>query len=232
MPTLKTLSSAPVTSPLNDVDLEDVGLFLIQLTDRGFLQNKDHNAGQLELYDNCHDSIAYSICNFIISDPHAFHVKTFIKLLNSLRISPEDYSKLKEFKALYQQMNESIKEKLCLKMLDKFGKTLEHYLAQNPKKNEEVSSPKDDQIVNNQQPDENTADITRKKRALFSQTCNTLLESADSDTLLDEPPSIKALVAANDTSTDDNDEVFPATPKVARIGNQFNFDFQFQFWPF
>ena len=43
LPTLKTLSSAPVTSPLNEVDLEDVGLFLIQLTDRGFLQNQDLN---------------------------------------------------------------------------------------------------------------------------------------------------------------------------------------------
>ena len=216
LPTLKTLSSAPVTSPLNDVDLEDVGLFLIQLTDRGFLQNKDHN--QIE-YDNCHDSIAYSICNFIISDPHSFHAKTFIKLLNSLRISPEDYSKLKEFKALYQQMNESIKEKLCLKMLDKFGKTLEHYLAQNPKKNEES----EDQAASNNQ-DEN-ADMTsnntivklQKKRALFSQTCNTLLESAEVETdEANEETSIKALVTANDTSTDE-DEVFAATPKVARI---------------
>ena len=204
LPTIKTLSNAPVTSPLNEVDLEDVGLFLIQLTDRGFLQNQD----QSNNLDNCHDSIAYAICNHIISDPHTFHAKTFIKLLNSLRISPEDYSKLKEFKALFQQMNENIKEKLCLKMLDKFGKLLDQYLAQNPQNDQTKEEEEDNEDIVT----ENNTTKFQKKRALFSQTCNDLLE-------------------ADEEKSDNDDEVFPATPRVARIGMykfcQFQFFFRF-----
>ena len=223
LPALKTLSSAPVTSPLNEVDLEDVGLFLIQLTDRGFLQNKEN---QLE-YDNCHDSIAYAICNFIISDPDHFHVKTFIKLLNSLRISPEDFSKLKELKALHSQMTEVIKEKLCIKLLEKFGKTLEIYIDQHPSKNEvdiDAESTNQKAVAPTSESNEESANNTTKlfkKRTLFSQTCNTLLEdSTEKSERAKESnatTSIKDLVRNNaNSSDDDNDEVF-ATPKIARI---------------
>ena len=225
LPALKTLSSAPVTSPLNEVDLEDVGLFLIQLTDRGFLQNKEN---QLE-YDNCHDSIAYAICNFIISDPDHFHVKTFTKLLNSLRISPEDFSKLKELKALHTQMTEAIKEKLSLKLLEKFGKTLEIYINQHPNKNdnvdlEENTKSSNQNTVASAEPNEESANNTTKlfkKRTLFSQTCNTLLEDSTEKSEMakenDATTSIKDLVKKIvHSSDDDTDEVF-ATPKIARI---------------
>ena len=47
MPTLKTIGSAPVTSPLTGVDLEDVGMFLVQLTNRDFLQSKPENIDEL-----------------------------------------------------------------------------------------------------------------------------------------------------------------------------------------
>ena len=100
MPTLKTLFSAPVTSPLNEVDVEDVGLFLIQLTARGFLQSNEIQ----ENHATCHDSMAYAICNQIIAQPMSFHVKILLKLLTSLQISDDDFSKLKELKALQAQM--------------------------------------------------------------------------------------------------------------------------------
>ena len=51
-------------SPLTEVDLEDVGMFLIQLTNRDFLQSKPDNVDEL---DNCHDAIAFSLCNQIIA---------------------------------------------------------------------------------------------------------------------------------------------------------------------
>jgi len=40
LPTLRTLFDAPVTSPLAEIDAEDVGLFFIQLTREDFLQVK------------------------------------------------------------------------------------------------------------------------------------------------------------------------------------------------
>ena len=108
MPTLKTLFSAPVTSPLNEVDSEDVGLFLIQLTDRGFLQSNGSENHNPESSENCHDSMAYAICNQIIAEPMSFHVKILLKLLTSLQISVDEYSKLKELKALQYQMMEQV----------------------------------------------------------------------------------------------------------------------------
>ena len=54
----------PCFSPLTEVDLEDVGMFLIQLTNRDFLQSKPDNVDEL---DNCHDAIAFSLCNQIIA---------------------------------------------------------------------------------------------------------------------------------------------------------------------
>ena len=108
MPTLKTLFSAPVTSPLNEVDSEDVGLFMIQLTDRGFLQS--NGSENPESSENCHDSMAYAICNQIIAEPMNFHVKILLKLLTSLQISVEEYSKLKELKALQSQMMDQVSD--------------------------------------------------------------------------------------------------------------------------
>ena len=204
MPTLKTLMSAPVTSPLTEVDLEDVGLFLIQLTSRGFLQSKD----QTNL-ENCHDSIAYSICNHIIAEPMSFHVKQFIKFLNSLQISTDDVTKLKEFKALYQQMVEPIKEKLAIKALEKFGKTVELCLAQIPN-----NDTLEEEVFNCTEAEQTNMNNTTKlfrKRALFSQTCNTLLETEENIAAQESPipqASIKDLVNQNqggNSSSDDND---------------------------
>ena len=101
-----------MTSPLNEVDNEDVGLFLIQLTDRGFLQSKATTNDESNA--NCHDAMAYSICNQIIAEPLAFHVKLLLKLLTSLQISVDDYSKLKEFKALQTQMLDTVRSAFSL----------------------------------------------------------------------------------------------------------------------
>jgi len=178
MPTLKTLFSAPVTSPLTEVDVEDVGLFLIQLTARGFLQSNEIQ----ESGATCHDSMAYAICNQIISQPMSFHVKILLKLLTSLQISDDDFSKLKELKALQTQMMELVKDKLAIKTVEKFGKYLELALEKhqdNIKENEDAESTNDENHTTDPSPpsDETVNNTTRfgRKRPLFSQTSNHLL---------------------------------------------------------
>ena len=52
--------------------------------------------------------MAYAICNQIIAEPMSFHVKILMKLLTSLQISVDDYSKLKELKALQVQMMDQV----------------------------------------------------------------------------------------------------------------------------
>jgi hypothetical protein len=64
---------------------------------------------KIQTLDNCHDTIAYALCNQIIAEPLSFHVKLHTKLLGNLRISIDDFTRLKEIKALYLQMIESVK---------------------------------------------------------------------------------------------------------------------------
>ena len=73
---------------------------------RGLKENLKH---KIQTLDNCHDTIAYALCNQIIAEPLSFHVKLHTKLLGNLRISIDDFTRLKEIKALYLQMIESVK---------------------------------------------------------------------------------------------------------------------------
>ncbi len=88
LPTLKTLFDAPVTSPLNEVDIEDVGQFMIQLTSQGFLQQANHENNENDNVDdtNTHDSMAMAICSYIIANSESYHVKTLLKLLLHLQV--------------------------------------------------------------------------------------------------------------------------------------------------
>ena len=83
------------------MDLEDVGMFLVQLTNRDFLQSKPENIDEL---DNCHDTIAYALCNQIIAEPLSFHVKLHTKLLGNLRISIDDFTRLKVSSFIWSQL--------------------------------------------------------------------------------------------------------------------------------
>ena len=62
--------NAPPTSPLIRVDIEDVGLFIIQLTREDFLQTRDSEGTSV------HDSMAFTLCNQIISSPDSGFTKS------------------------------------------------------------------------------------------------------------------------------------------------------------
>ena len=63
----------------------------------------------------------------------------------NLRISLDDFTKLKDLKALYQQMKDCVKDKVYLKSLEKFGQKIEAYieayLEQNPNQEEAKEPP-------------------------------------------------------------------------------------------
>ena len=114
--------NAPPTSPLIRVDIEDVGLFIIQLTREDFLQTRDSEGTSV------HDSMAFTLCNQIISSPDSGFTKSLIKLLNNLTLTQTDFVKLRELKRLQEQMAAVVKEKLSLRALDKFGALLKEWL--------------------------------------------------------------------------------------------------------
>ena len=181
--TLNTLFEAPVSSPLSEVDIEDVGTFYIQLTRSDLLQNQsgeeNHNCGL-----SAHDAMAYTLCNQILQCPDSFYVKVLIKLLTMLYITPNNFNTLKEIKTLNDRMIEEVKDKLCIKALEKFGSRLDEFIRLDPTDQEQKDKTLVDENVTRdvsatEESEINSMNITKmavRKRALFNETNNTLLD--------------------------------------------------------
>ncbi|TRY70433.1 hypothetical protein TCAL_09294 [Tigriopus californicus] len=210
LPTLKTLFNAPPTSPLGEIDIEDVGLFFLQLTREDFLQVRGEGQGP-----NVHDSMAFSLSNEILSMPDAYCNKILLKLLVNLQVSTTDFVKLRELKQLCDEMQEEIKEKALLRVLERFSSSLNEHLKKdtlNPLRESMQESLKENAIAErtseNQTNAEDSMNSTKaaKRRMLFSQTQHTLLSSpaGHSD--------------SKNTNTGDSSDVFltPEEPKLAK----------------
>ena len=169
LPTLKTILDAPLTSPVCEIDAEDVGLFLVNLTREDFLQNQDSQG------PNVHDSLAFSIANEVLSYPDSRKNKLYVKLLLSLQLSANDFVKLKELRKLNDQMIEVVLDRLVNKNLQKFGSILEAYLSKNPNPDDE-DDPTEDNRENDSQ-EEGNSTKAKQKRQLFSQIHRTIVLS-------------------------------------------------------
>ena len=104
-----------------------------------------------------------------------------------LQITPNNYGKLRELQLLNGKMLDAVTDKLCLKSLEKFGSRLDDCIVQDPalkedenKEPEPTQEPEQErEPVAESQPVESAANVTKfggKKRALFNETCNTLLD--------------------------------------------------------
>merc|ERR1719382_223286 len=125
-------------------------------------------------------------------------------------------------------MIESVKDKGYLKSLEKFGQKLDLYLEQNPNKDEVQEAPTKDEegVAESEVPQDNSNNATKmfRKRALFSQTCNTMMQDDAADprtpTEKNRTSTIKELVDKNNdekktvTESDDEDDDLFATPNA------------------
>ena len=119
IPTMKVLFDAPVTSPLNEIDTEDVGMFFVHLTREDMLQSYDANKKDVNILESStttvHDSLAMAVCNEILSSPDSFQTKVLIKILTSLVLTHNNYVHLKELKVLAELLLQNVKEKSCVR---------------------------------------------------------------------------------------------------------------------
>ena len=117
IPTMKVLFDAPVTSPLAEIDTEDVGMFFVHLTREDMLQSYDPNKKDTNILESSttsvHDSLAMAVCNEILSFPERFQTKVLIKILTSLTLTHNNYVHLKELKVLAELLLQNVKEKSC-----------------------------------------------------------------------------------------------------------------------
>jgi len=229
IPTMKVLFDAPVTSPLNEIDTEDVGMFFVHLTREDMLQSYDANKKDVNILESStttvHDSLAMAVCNEILSSPDSFQTKVLIKILTSLVLTHNNYVHLKELKVLAELLLQNVKEKSCVRSLEKFEKQLQDWLAKDPSHNTTTpgaNKRKSKGGESEESPADKSGDGTEtptrgRKRILFSQSMigNPLLnpesgqvlettseEEALSGTTLADGSFIISPVVVNNTKVD------------------------------
>ncbi|KAF3852102.1 hypothetical protein F7725_005457 [Dissostichus mawsoni] len=97
LPTVRTLMNAPATSPLAEVDVNNV----------------------VELLEVCvHDYLAVRICGEMLKDPTAPEVRLYTKTLSNLELSGDGTVK-KDLLTLLQQLVQVVKDRISLRGLEK-----------------------------------------------------------------------------------------------------------------
>ena len=189
IPTMRVLFDAPITSPLNEIDVEDVGMFFVHLTREDMLQSHDANKKSVDILasstTSVHDSLANLVSNEILSAPDAYQSKVLIKVLTSLQLTPNNYVHLRGLKVLSEQLLVTVKERTAVKQLEKLDKQLADWLAKDPtlrpkspsvnKRRSEATEELEETLVsgNNMTSSQSPS---RKRRVLFSQSQGTLLD--------------------------------------------------------
>ncbi|KAF3687656.1 Condensin complex subunit 3 [Channa argus] len=130
LPTVRTLINAPATSPLAEVDINNVVELLVELTRPSALIKAPTNTEEVCV----HDYLAVRMCGEMLKDPTAPEVRLYAKTLSNLELS-RDETVRKDLHMLLQQLVQVVKDRVCLRALEK----MIHQLA-NSKEHAELLS--------------------------------------------------------------------------------------------
>ncbi|NXA31353.1 CND3 protein, partial [Eudromia elegans] len=120
LPTLRTLFSAPATSPLAEIDISNVSELLVDLTRPSGLKPQAQKSQEYQDL-TVHDNLAMKICNEILMDPTAPDVRIYARALNSLELSG---SSTENLLLLLDEILEEVKDKLCQRAIEKIKRNL------------------------------------------------------------------------------------------------------------
>ncbi|KAL0596530.1 Condensin complex subunit 3 [Plecturocebus cupreus] len=121
LPTLQTLANAPASSPLAEVDITNVAELLVDLT-RPSRLNPQAKTSQDYQALTVHDNLAMKICNEILTSPCSPELRVYTKALSSLELSSH---LAKDLLVLLNEILEQIKDRTCLRALEKIKIQLE-----------------------------------------------------------------------------------------------------------
>lgn len=112
--TVRTLLNAPVTSPLAEVDINNVLELFVELTRPNTLMKPSTNAEEVCV----HDFLAVRMCGEMIKDPTAPEVRLYAKTLSNLELSKDGTVK-EDLQTLLQELLQVVKDRVCLRALEK-----------------------------------------------------------------------------------------------------------------
>uniref|UniRef100_A0A3P9ITA8 Non-SMC condensin I complex subunit G n=2 Tax=Oryzias latipes TaxID=8090 RepID=A0A3P9ITA8_ORYLA len=114
LPTVRTLLNAPATSPLAEVDINNVVELLVELTRPSALIKPSSNTEEVCV----HDYLAVRMCGEMLKDPAAPEVRLYAKTLSNLELS-RDSTVREDLLTLLQQLVQTVKDRICLRALEK-----------------------------------------------------------------------------------------------------------------
>ncbi|XP_034396446.1 condensin complex subunit 3 isoform X1 [Cyclopterus lumpus] len=114
LPTVRTLMNAPATSPLAEVDINNVVELLVELTRPSALIKPSANTEEVCV----HDYLAVRMCGEMLQDPTAPEVRLYAKTLSNLELSRGETVR-KDLQTLLQQLVQVVKDRVCLRALEK-----------------------------------------------------------------------------------------------------------------
>lgn len=116
LPTLKTLFTAPPSSPLSQVDPFEVVTFLVDVT---LQQQPEHKSCVTKLTEQTpHDRLAEELCNEVLKNPFASDVTVLLKALSTLQIT--ENASFKELSTAARQMEKRVRDKRSVALVKKF----------------------------------------------------------------------------------------------------------------
>ncbi|KAM4854405.1 condensin complex subunit 3 isoform 2-T2 [Thomomys bottae] len=121
IPTVQTLANAPASSPLAEVDIMNVAELLVDLTRPSGLNPQAKDSQDYQAL-TVHDNLAVKICNEILTSPCSPEIRVYTKALNSLELSS---SLSKDLLVLLNEILEEVKDRTCLRALEKMKIQLE-----------------------------------------------------------------------------------------------------------
>uniref|UniRef100_A0A7N8XZ18 Non-SMC condensin I complex, subunit G n=1 Tax=Mastacembelus armatus TaxID=205130 RepID=A0A7N8XZ18_9TELE len=110
LPTVRTVMNAPVTSPLAEVDINNVVELFVELT-RPKTPRDKYSA-------YVHDYLAVRMCGEMLKDLTAPEVRLYTKTLSNLELSADDTIR-KDLHTLLQQLVQLVKDRFCVRALEK-----------------------------------------------------------------------------------------------------------------
>ncbi|XP_055241442.1 condensin complex subunit 3 isoform X5 [Gorilla gorilla gorilla] len=121
LPTLQTLANAPASSPLAEIDITNVAELLVDLTRPSGLNPQAKTSQDYQAL-TVHDNLAMKICNEILTSPCSPEIRVYTKALSSLELSSH---LAKDLLVLLNEILEQVKDRTCLRALEKIKIQLE-----------------------------------------------------------------------------------------------------------
>ncbi|ELT89300.1 hypothetical protein CAPTEDRAFT_225765 [Capitella teleta] len=175
LPTLRTLWKASPTSPLAEVNANNVTDFLVQLTNKRLRLEAQKNRTIVDEESCCHDNLATRLCNLALERPESFHNRSIGRILNQLELSLDNGIVTRDLFILSQQMIQVIKDKPCLKYIEKFQASLPSSAKENCPLEGAVSS------IATAQKDAECTEATLMDVSSAPTVASSLLDSSDDD---------------------------------------------------